>query len=208
VLPTRGHTVGSSALLAEVDGREVAFRGDLIHEGGHVHQLHQLEYEYGDTKGVPMTPESLRALDRADPDRSLPAHGGVIDDPAGDIDRLRRRLMDVVDLGRGLDAGTRAYLPEPRMVEVSEHLLWGGPRTCSDFYVVRSDSGKALFVDDGHSMAEHMHVGGDREPMETMRVVAHHLDELRGEPGVESFDVVIPTHVHDDHTCGILHLQE
>jgi len=207
VLPAKGHTFGSSALLVEVDGDRVAFTGDLIHEGGRLHQLHQLEYEYGDMKGVPLTLQSLRALERERPDRLLPSHGGVIEDPAGDIERLRRRLMDVVDLGRGMNAGTRAYLPEMRMIEVSEHLLWGGPWTCSNFYVVRSDSGKALFVDYGHSMAEHMHVGSDREGMETMRFVAHHLEELREDHGIEEFDAVIPTHVHDDHTCGIPHLK-
>jgi len=207
VLPAKGHTFGSSALLVGVDGRRVAFSGDLIHEGGRLHQLHQLEYEYGDMKGVPFTIQSIRALDREDPDLVLPSHGPVIDDPGRDVERLQRRLMDVVDLGRGLNAGTRAYLPEMGMIEVSEHLLWGGPWTCSNFYVVRSDSGKALFVDYGHSMSQHMHVGSDREEMETMRFVAHHLDELRTEHGIDEFDLVVPTHVHDDHTCGIPHLQ-
>ncbi len=208
ILPAKGHTFGSSALITDIDDKRIAFTGDLIHEGGTIHELHQLEYAYGDMKGIPLTIESLNALNRAGLDRLMPSHGPVVDDPDGDIDRLRRRLMSVVDLGRGLDAGTRAYLPEMRMVEVSDHLLWGGPWTCSNFYVIRSESGRGLFIDYGHSMGEHMHVGADREDMETMRFVEHHLDELREVHGIDTFDAVIPTHIHDDHTCGIPHLQE
>jgi glyoxylase-like metal-dependent hydrolase (beta-lactamase superfamily II) len=158
--------------------------------------------------GVPFTIESLRALRDADPDVALPSHGKVVGDPDSDAETLTRRLMDLVDLGPRMDAGSRAYLPEPRMVEVSEHLLWGGPWTCSNFYVVRSESGKALFVDYGHSMAEHMLVNWGREDMETMRFVEHHLDELAERHGIEEFDLVIPTHIHDDHPCGVPHLQE
>src|SRR5262249_51134029 len=53
----------------------------------------------------------------------------------------------------------------------------------------------------------HMHIGADHEGPESMRFVEHHLDELAEEHGVQSIDVVIPTHIHDDHTCGIPYLQ-
>lgn len=208
VLPAKGHTMGSSTLLAEIDGRRVAFTGDLLRAGGHLHRVHEMEYGYGDLNGVPFTIQSLRALGRAGPEVALPSHGDVIADPEGDAEALIRRLMDLVDLGPRMNAGSRAYLPEQRMVELSEHLLWGGPWTCSNFYVVRSESGKALFVDYGHSLAEHMLVNWGREDLETMRFVEHHLDELRERHGIEEFDLVIPSHVHDDHTCGIPHLKE
>jgi glyoxylase-like metal-dependent hydrolase (beta-lactamase superfamily II) len=214
VIPARGHTAGSSTLLVDADGQRVAFVGDLLRAGGHLHDLHSMEYEYSDMKGVVFTLQSIAALEREKPDLLCPAHGDVSEDPLGAVDRLRDRLMRLVDLGphgdsavETLGAGSRAYLPEMRMVPVSEHLLWGGPWTCSNFYVLRSDSGKTLFVDYGHSLREHMLIGRDREDMETMRFVEHHLDELREAWGVTSFDVVIPTHVHDDHTCGIPHLQ-
>jgi len=208
VLPAKGHTFGSSTLLTEVDGARVAFVGDLMRAGGRLHQLHAMEYGYGDMKGIPFTIQSIRALREHAPDLALPSHGSVIEDPIGDVDRLQRRLMDVVDLGPRMDAGSRGYLPEMRMVTVSPHLLWGGPWTISNFYVIKSESGKALFVDYGHSMVEHMHTGTDREDMETMRFVEHHLAELKRDHGIDTFDVVLPTHIHDDHTCGIPHLQE
>ena len=44
VLPAKGHTLGSSALLAHIDGRLVAFTGDLMAAGGKLYQLHAMEY--------------------------------------------------------------------------------------------------------------------------------------------------------------------
>ena len=47
MLPAKGHTLGSSALLAKIDGRLVAFTGDLLAAGGQLYQLHAMEYTYG-----------------------------------------------------------------------------------------------------------------------------------------------------------------
>jgi glyoxylase-like metal-dependent hydrolase (beta-lactamase superfamily II) len=144
----------------------------------------------------------------------LPSHGEPIPLVGEDIDRLQRRLMGCVRLGRGLRVAGRdsipetVFLPEPKLVPLSRHLLWGGVWTCSNFYVVLSDSGRAMFVDYGHAFWPHMHVGPDHDGLETMRFVEHHLDELREEYGVTSFDLVVPTHIHDDHTCGIPFLQK
>ena len=213
VLPAKGHTFGSSALVARIDGRLVAFTGDLMAAGGKLYQLHAMEYTYGSMEGVVFTLQSIRALLKRGPDLCLPSHGGAIQDVPGDIERLERRLMECVRLGRGMRIAGRfsapetLFLPESRLIPLSRHLLWGGEWTCSNFYVILSDSGKALFVDYGHSYWPHMHVGPDHEGLETMRFVEHHLDELRAVYGVTQFDLVVPTHIHDDHTCGIPFLQ-
>ena len=99
------------------------------------------------------------------------------------------------------------FLPEPKLIPLSRHLLWGGVWTCSNFYVLLSDSGKALFIDYGHAFWPHMHTGPDHDGLESMRFIEHHLDELRDDYGVTDFNLVIPTHIHDDHTCGIPYLQ-
>jgi glyoxylase-like metal-dependent hydrolase (beta-lactamase superfamily II) len=213
VLPAKGHTLGSSTLIAVIDGRRVAFTGDLLAAGGKLYQLHATEYTYGSMEGVLFTLQSIQALRKRQVDLCLPSHGGPITDVPGDIDRLQRRLMECVRLGRGMRVAGRdsipetVFLPEPRFVPLSRHLLWGGVWTCSNFYVVLSDSGKALFVDYGHAFWPHMHIGPDHDGLESMRFVEHHLDELREEYGVTRFDLVVPTHIHDDHTCGIPFLQ-
>lgn len=213
VLPAKGHTLGSSALLAEIDGRRIAFTGDLLYAGGKLYQLHAIEYMYGSTEGILFTLQSIQALRKKAPHLCLPSHGPVIEDVDGDIERLERRLMDFVRLGRGLRVAGRdsipetAFLPHPKMVPLSPHLLWGGIWTCSNFYVILSSSGKALFIDYGHAFWAHMHTSADHGGLESMRFIEHHLDELREDYGVRSFDLVIPTHIHDDHTVGIPHLQ-
>ena len=213
VLPAKGHTFGSSALIVEVDGRMVAFTGDLLCGGGTLYQLHAMEYTYGAMEGVVFTLQSIQALRKREVEACYPSHGEPVVDVVGDIERLQRRLMDCVSLGRGMRIAGRhsipesIFLPEPKLVPLSRHLLWGGVWTCSNFYVVLSESGKAMFVDYGHAFMPHMHVSSDHDGLETMRFVEHHLDELREDYGVTEFDLVVPTHIHDDHTCGIPFLQ-
>ena len=213
VLPAKGHTLGSSALVVQIDGRRVAFTGDLLFRGGKLYQLHAMEYAYGSMEGVLFTIQSIQALQKQHVAKCYPSHGDVIEDVAGDIQRLENRLMDCARLGRGMRVAGRdsipepVFLPQPKFVPLSRHLLWGGVWTCSNFYVVLSDSGKAMFVDYGHAFWPHMHMGPDHDGLETMRFVEHHLDELREDYGVTEFALVVPTHIHDDHTCGIPYLQ-
>lgn len=227
VLPAKGHTPGSIALVAEIDGRLTIFSGDLMGRGGVLYQLHAMEYFYSDMAGALFTLQSIQAVrdllrgetiaGRTWPNgtgaRLLPSHGELIEEPLLDIARLERSLMELASLGRGVRVAGRdslpepLFLPEPRLVPLSANLLWGGPWTCSFFYVLLSRSGKALFLDYGHSFFAHMHILADHGGMETMRFIEHHLTELRRDYGVQSFDVAIPTHIHDDHTCGIPHLQ-
>ncbi len=226
VLPAKGHTQGSVALLAEIDGTLTVFSGDLMNRGGVLYQLHAMEYFYGDMIGAYFTLQSIQTLrdcltgeavaGRTWPVgrcRVYPTHGDEIDEPVADIGRLERRLEELWSLSQGLRvAGTvptpaPLYLPEPKFVPLSEHLLWGGNWTCSFFYVLLSESGKAMFIDYGHAHRAHMLVYADHEGWESMRFVEHHLKELKRDHGVTSFDLVVPTHIHDDHTCGIPHLQ-
>ncbi len=213
VLPAKGHTYGSSALVAEIDGRRVAFTGDLMAAGGTLYQLHAMEYMYSGLEGLIFTLQSIQALRRQDVALALPSHGEPITDVAGDIERLESRIMDCVALGRGMRIGgiwnvpETGYLPKLELYAISPHLLWGGDSTCSNFYVLLSESGKALFVDYGTANLAHLHLHADHEGMETMRFVEHRLDTLRDDHGATEIDVVLPTHIHDDHTCGIPYLQ-
>lgn len=213
ILPAKGHTLGSSMLVVEIDGVVRAFTGDLLAAGGRLYQLHAMEYTYGSMEGVMFTIQSLRALRKERAAQALPSHGEVTNDVDGDCQKLETRLMDCIRLGRGMRVAGRIsppetiYMPEPKFIPLSRHLLWGGAWTCSNFYVLLSNSGKALFIDYGHSYLPHMHVGPDHDGQESMRFVEHHLDELRDDYDVTSFDLCIPTHIHDDHTCGIPFLQ-
>ena len=213
IVPAKGHTLGSSTLIAKIDGQVVAFTGDLLAADGKLYQLHAMEYAYGCMEGILFTLQSIQALEKHRVDVCFPSHGPTVVNVEENLGRLERRLMDCVKLGRGMRVAGREsipeplFLPRPKFVPLSRHLLWGGVWTCSNFYVILSDSGKALFVDYGHAYWPNMHVGPDHDGLESMRFVEHHLDELRDDYGVTDFSLVIPTHIHDDHTCGIPFLQ-
>lgn len=215
VLPAKGHTYGQSALIAEIDGKRVAFTGDLLARDGKLADLHAMEYVYGSLEGLMFTLQSIQALRGHQVDLALPSHGQPITDVAGDIARLEQRIMDCVNLGQGMgiagggsdgDVPEWSFLPKLELYPISRHLVWGGPSTCSNFYVLLSDTGKALFIDYGLAQVAQLHVWADHEGLDTLRFVEHRLDQLAGY-GVSEIDVVIPTHIHDDHTCGIPYLQ-
>ncbi len=232
ILPGKGHTLGSITLLVSIDGCLIGFTGDLMTMGGHLYQLHAMEYTYGDMIGVIFTLQSIQALrdclngdivagrswKNSDFEKAplfLPSHGDPIEKPLKDIDQLEARLMDLASLGRGLrisnDKSSNpevTFLPNPKFVRLSPHLLWGGSWTCSNFYVILSNSGKAMFIDYGHAFIPNMHIGSDHDGFESMRFIEHHLKELREDYDVTAIDLAVPTHIHDDHTCGIPHLQK
>src|SRR5436190_3033878 len=210
ILPAAGHTLGSIALITEVDGKRVAFTGDLMHEHGKLYQLHAMEYDYGDLAGANLTAQSIHALKKQNVQLALPSHGPIIEDPAGCIDLLDQRLHPLMELQRdrlGASPGGR-FAHETKMEALSPHLLWGTEATCSNFYVIRSDSGRSLFIDYPYSSAGLFFTAlHTPEPFARLRFIEHHLDELREIWGVKSFDVALPTHIHDDHVCGIPYLQ-
>ena len=213
VLPAKGHTFGSVALISQIDGRKVAFTGDLFTAGGRLYQLHAMEYTYAAMEGIVFTLQSIQALKKRKVALCFPSHGEAITDVSGDLDRLEGGLMKCVNLGRGMRVCGREsipeniFLPRPGLLPLSRHLLWGGVWTCSNFYVLLSESNKAMLFDYGHAYWPHLHIGSDHDGFETMRFIEHHLDELSEKHSVEKIDVVLPTHIHDDHTCGIPYLQ-
>ncbi|RWE21481.1 MAG: MBL fold metallo-hydrolase [Mesorhizobium sp.] len=213
ILPAKGHTYGMICLIAEIDGAKVAFTGDLMMRGGKLYQLHAMEYAYGDLVGVEFTMQAIHALRREKPAVAYPSHGQPIENIEADTARLERGLAGLANLGRLFTSGWNTGFPdwetlrESKLQPISEHLLWAGPYTCSNFYVVLSGSGHAMLIDYGASSPAHIHFGLDHEGIRALRFVEHHIDQLRNDFGVECIEVVVPTHIHDDHICGIPFLQ-
>lgn len=213
ILPAKGHTYGMVCLIAVIDGATVAFTGDLMTRGGKLYQLHAMEYAYGDFVGVEFTMQSILALKKENVATAYPSHGEAISEVNADILRLESRLEQLANVGRlftsGRDSGFDEWetLRESKLRPISEHLLWAGPYTCSNFYVVLDGDGHAMLIDYGLSSPGHLHFGPDHAGTQTLRFVEHHLDQLRHDYGVRHIEVVIPTHIHDDHICGIPYLQ-
>jgi len=202
IYPTPGHTLGSVSLVGAVDGKKVAFTGDLIQAPGKVVNLYELQYYYGSTDGVDYAIYSLTRLREQGPELVCPSHGEPFGSPAAGIDDLIRKLkawFNAYDPGATLTIDNKPYAVTPHLV--------ASYQTTSSFYALISDSGKALFVDYGAASYNFCntyitHTGvHDR-----MGFVEHTLDELKARYGLKSVDVAMPSHMHDDHLNGFPHL--
>lgn len=203
VLPTPGHTAGSLTLLAMVDGQRVAFTGDLLYAAGKVQTMYDMQYNYGASDGVEMAILSLKNLARREPQLLCPSHGEPMADPPAAIQRTRENLTSFFRL---MTAGM-APADEIDFVPVLPHLL-AATYACSYFYVITSDSGKALLVDFGAPNFALFQPGNKHfEDGERVRFMEHSLDRLQRQYGVRQIQAVLPSHYHDDHVNGIPYLQ-
>lgn len=201
IQPTPGHTPGSITLVTELDGHKVCFSGDLIYAAGKVQTLYDLQYYYGEHEGVDLSIYSLAELAKLNPTLLCPSHGRPLPDPLPGMAELARKLTDWHHYW---------YQHPPTSdlepVAISPHLI-ASTESTSSFYVIMSDSGKALFVDYGGASWTFFqvftrYVG----TFDRMRFVEHTIDKLRARHGLRSIDVAMPSHIHDDHLNGFPYL--
>jgi len=199
--PTPGHTLGSITLVGQIDGRHVAFSGDLMAAPGRVARLYDLQYSYGDADGCESMIYSLDKLGKLGIDLLLPSHGDPMRSPAPGMKDLERKLRDYVLHHWNIKTPTadirpRAILPHLLMIP-----------GCSNTWIVMSDSGKALFVDYGSQSFTFMYSFSVKfEAGNRLRPLEHNLDVLRDEFGMKKVDVAMPSHYHDDHVNGLPYL--
>lgn len=202
ILPTPAHTLGSITLLAQVDGRKVAFSGDLVHSPGKVKNLYDLQYNYGAVDGIDMAVHSLTRLREAGPEMVCPSHGDPFSSPDAGLAETAARLKHWYHF-----YGMRTLTSEIQLKPISPHLLCG-VATTSAFYAILSDSGKAMFIDYGSASQNFFGSFMNATPVnDRIRFVEHSVPELRARYGMKSVDVAMPSHMHDDHLNGFPFLQ-
>jgi glyoxylase-like metal-dependent hydrolase (beta-lactamase superfamily II) len=202
VLPTPGHTPGAVTLIATVDGRRVAFSGDLMHSPGKVHTLYDMQYNYGGSEGVDMAVFSLARLRERKPELLCPSHGSPLTDPDSGIGLTINRLSEYYRF----ETGNGPLTEENRGYAVSPHFI-AHHQTTSSFYAIISNSGKAMFIDYGSASGLYFNNFQLATPVnDRIRFVEHNIDHLKARYGLRSVDVAMPSHMHDDHLNGFPHL--
>lgn len=196
VIPTPGHTVGSISLLAELDGKQMAFTGDLIAAPGKVWSLAATQWSYNGAEGVTASIASLLDLKERRPDLLLPSHGEPIASPVEAIDLLVERLQRLLTLRR--DPVVVSELRTHAYERVTPHLLRNRTSHATS-YVLLSDSGKALMIDFGYDFTKGLAAGSDRA---SRRPWLYTIAGLRRDFQIDAIEAVIPTHYHDDHVAG------
>ncbi|HWM02821.1 MAG TPA: MBL fold metallo-hydrolase [Actinophytocola sp.] len=202
-LPTPGHTLGSVSYLVDMDGRRLAFTGDLIYGPGKVWSMAALQWSYSAIEGAQATVLSLYELESRQPDLVLPAHGEPIADPGQAFALLETRLRAFTDSRRAKPWDPRDLYHRPFDV-LSPHLLRNRTSFATS-YALLSDTGNALLIDFGLDMIAGLPVGDDRS---SRRPWLPSLSVLRKDFGVDRVEVAIPTHYHDDHVAGFNLLRE
>jgi glyoxylase-like metal-dependent hydrolase (beta-lactamase superfamily II) len=201
ILPTPGHTLGAITLVAAIDGKKIAFSGDLMYAPGKIQNLYDTQINYGGAEGIDMGIYSLERLRELKPALLSPSHGDTIPDPDSAIAQTVQRLTDYYKFQTGNNP-VETFRP----FAVSRHLV-AHDLTTSSFYAIISESGKAMFIDYGSASGLHFGNFMNATPAtDRIRFVEHNVDELKRAYGLKSVDVAMPSHMHDDHMNGFPHL--
>ncbi len=179
VIDTPGHTKGSVSYLVEVDGRLICFSGDLIIQGGYVHNLYSMQWIYLQNPGIDSSIVSIDKISLLDPELMFPSHGSAITEPKVDLRRLKSRLMD---LQKKLSIKRAGRWNWSNFVQVSAHVIQDCGTTSQ---LIVSESGEALLFDCGKDFT------------------SERLSEAKQKFGIKHIDVIIPSHWHSDHIDGI-----
>jgi glyoxylase-like metal-dependent hydrolase (beta-lactamase superfamily II) len=203
VIPTPGHTTGSTSYLVKRAGTRVVFTGDLIYAPGKVWSIAATQWSFVDNEGPAMTALSCYTLLEKEPNLLLPAHGEPMDDPAGALTLLAHRMGEYVDSRRPQPWDLKALLDQP-YTPLTPHLLMN--RTSNSYsYVLLSDTGAALVIDYGYDTYTGLPPGSDRA---SRRPWLASIPALKRNHGVTGVEVALPTHYHDDHVAGMNLLRE
>lgn len=196
-IPTPGHTTGSVSYFVDIDGRRVAFIGDLLYGPGKVWSLAATQWTYTNSGGIASNVISLHEMLDEGPDLALPSHGDPMPDVPAAVASTEPNLRALLDLNRPIPWDLDAWRNRP-FERLTEHLLRNRTANAQSF-VLLSDAGAALLIDFGYDMDTGWPAGEDRA---ARRAWLPSLRALKRDFGVDRVEVAIPTHYHDDHVAG------
>jgi len=204
VVPTPGVTPGAISLVCGLAGGRLAFCGEVIHSPGKIARMAPLQYNYNDLPGAVNLIHSTRQMRELGVEVLFPSLGPpILDDAHGALRKLEENLRFALAGRPEVQPILDAFDGEP-LIKVTDHVCQSALGGASTWFVI-SQSGKALAIDYGYDMV--------RAPWSSYpyprhrRSMLHGLDGLKKHFGIDEIDLVVVTHFHDDHVCGIPTLQ-
>jgi glyoxylase-like metal-dependent hydrolase (beta-lactamase superfamily II) len=202
-LDTKGNSPGGMSYLCKVDGRWAAFSGDVMLDGARMHTWFDTEWDYGFAKGLYELISSVSLLQSYEPAYLLPAHGGVIDHAAAQLQEYQGKLRKLAKLYvRGYEINTFGAADQdtvskptsiPDLWQVTPHLYkFKRKDFWPNFGILIADSGHALIFDCGL-------IGRD--------LLARSLAAMQEQLGLKKIDAVLITHMHGDHFLDVPYLR-
>ena len=201
---TKGNSPGGMTYLLNVNGRWLAFSGDVMLEGARMHNYFDTEWDYSFASGIRALHNAAALIQSFDPALLLPAHGPVIAKPKRQLQEFQKKLRRLDSLVvRGYDEGRFAAADQDRVsTPTSVPFLWRttphlykfkGPDYYVNFVMLLADSGHALLVDCG---------------LFDEAFLDHSLALMRERLGLKQIDAVLISHMHGDHMLEAPHLRE
>lgn len=201
IQPTPGHTPGSITLITNIDGRKVAFSGDLMQSAGKVQTLYDLQYFYGEHEGADLSAYSLTELKKHHIETLCPSHGDVSDNPEPGMHELIEKLSGWFAYWKSWSGSL-----DHKGRQLTQHVI-AHYQTMSSFYTVISDTGKALLIDYGLPGWNAFYTFRDSTTTyNRLRFLEHSIADMRAQYGLKSVEVAIASHMHDDHLGGFPYL--
>lgn len=207
VVETPGYTRGAVSYIATIDGRKLAYTGDLIYGDGQLLDLYSFQDEipeanirgyhgYGSRLAQLVT--SLRKIASTKPDLLVPSRGPIIEQPQVAIEKLIGRVQALYHNYLSTNA-LHWYFKEDRMRLCGERILGEGadielmPYSLHEKtpdWVYEHATSRLLISDDGHGFL--LDCGYQRVIDAVKKLMTNGL--------VKQVDGIFVTHYHDDHT--------
>jgi len=207
VMETPGFTRGAVSYVAEVEGKRLAFTGDLIYGDGKLFDLYSFQdaipaakvggyHGYGARLADLVA--SLRKVKAAKPDIIVPARGPVIRNPEAAIDKLIGRVQALYKNYLSTNA-LHWYFKEERMRICGERVLGKGAKIelmpyCLHVekpdWIIQFSTSRIVVADNGHGFL--LDCGGERQ--------LDFVKDLVKKGLVKKIDGIFVTHTHDDHS--------
>ncbi len=204
---TPGFTRAAISYVGKIDGRTVAFTGDLIYGDGRILDLYSFQDKIPEAKiggyhgyGARLAPllDSLRKIKALKPDLIVPARGPVIRDPAAAIDRLIGRIQELYRNYLSTNA-LYWYFKADRMKACAERILGEGaeyelmPYSHHEEmpgWVIATGTTRIVVSEDGSGFM--LDCGSQR--------YIDFVKKLMSDGLLKKIDGIFVTHYHGDHT--------
>jgi glyoxylase-like metal-dependent hydrolase (beta-lactamase superfamily II) len=203
VLPLPGASYGQIGLAVTLAGRRIVLCAETIHSPGRAARVAPYQYNYNGLPGAVCMYGSLRELRRRGCDALLPSLGEpILSDTDAAMAALQENLRELCR-NRPMELSLIEQFDRPQLERVTDS-VWRATQSMSINWFLRSRSGKLLCIDYGYHALYPFPMYSHST---SRRPLLHSMEGLKHELGTDQIDVVLVSHFHDDHVCGIPVLQ-
>ncbi|MDA0282534.1 MAG: MBL fold metallo-hydrolase [Planctomycetota bacterium] len=206
-IETPGFTRGAVSYVADIDGKRVAFTGDLIYGDGQLFDLYSFQDAipeakiggyHGHASRLALLIPSLKKIAAEKPDLIIPARGPIIRNPQEAIAKLIGRVEAYYRNYLSTNA-LNWYFKEERMTIKGRRVLGQDAEVKlmplsvhekTPDWIWENSTSRMLISDDGHGFL--LDCGYQR--------VIDGVKQLMKDGLVKKVDGIFVTHYHDDHT--------